>query len=118
MVDSTSDLNAIFRALADPTRRAMLADLREGSKSVGALAEPHAMSLAGAAKHVAVLETAGLLRCERRGRSRICALEPAALAEAERWLSTYAAFWTDRLDALETALAEEQDNGEHDNGPR
>ncbi|GER07293.1 transcriptional regulator [Iodidimonas muriae] len=104
MVDNSVDLDAVFKALGDPTRRAMLASLKAGPATVGNLAAPHAMTLAGASKHIQVLEQAGLIRCARKGRERLCALEPDPLRAAERWLNHYAAFWSDRLDALEMAL--------------
>lgn len=97
-------LDDIFHALADPTRRAMLGDLGRGERSVGALAAPHRISLAAASKHVRTLERAGLLRRTVRGRTHVCALEPAPLAAAEAWLRHYTALWTARLDALEAAL--------------
>ncbi|HEX8301192.1 metalloregulator ArsR/SmtB family transcription factor [Sphingomonas sp.] len=93
-------LDATFHALADPTRRGMLADLALGEKSIGALAEPFAMSFAGAAKHVKVLEGAGLVQRRKAGRAQICSLAPAPLAEAELWLRQWEKFWTVRLDAL------------------
>ena len=100
-------LDIIFQALADPTRRGMLARLALGEKSVGELAEPFAMSFAGASKHVKVLEEAGLIRREVRGRTHICHLEPGPLASADQWLRHYERFWTGRLDALEQLLRED-----------
>lgn len=97
-------LDAVFRALADPTRRGMLAALSLREQSVGELAAPHAMSFAAAAKHVKVLEQARLLTREVRGRTHVCRLAPEALAEAEAFLAPYRRFWADRLDALEAAL--------------
>jgi len=97
-------LDAVFHALADPTRRGMLATLAEGEKSVGALAEPFAMSLAGAAKHVKVLEGAGLVVRRKLGRNQLCRLNPEPLAQAERWLRQWERFWTLRLDALEALI--------------
>jgi DNA-binding MarR family transcriptional regulator len=85
----------------------MLARLAEREHSVGELAAPFRMTLAAASKHIKTLERAGLVRRDVRGRSHVCALEPAPLAEAEQWLRTYARFWTERLDALETALSAE-----------
>src|SRR4051794_10330466 len=79
-------LDVTFHALADPTRRGMLASLALGEKSMGELGEPFAMSFAGAAKHVKVLETAGLVERRKAGRKQICTLRPEPLAEAERWL--------------------------------
>lgn len=101
-------LDATFHALADPTRRGMLARLASGEKSIGDLAEPFAMSFAGAAKHVKVLEGAGLVARRKVGRSMLCALQPARLAEADAWLRQWEQFWNTRLDALETLIAEDQ----------
>ena len=99
-------LDTIFHALSDATRRGMLASLALGEKSVGELAEPFAMSFAGASKHVKVLEEAGLIRREVRGRTHVCSLEPGPLASADQWLRHYERFWTGRLDALEQLLRE------------
>lgn len=107
MVDQSAALDTVFRALADPTRRAMLAALADGARTVGELGAPFEMSFAGASKHVKVLEQAGLLARERRGRAHLCRLRPAPLAEAHDWLDRYAAFWSDRLDALEEALKDD-----------
>ena len=97
-------LDRVFHALADPTRRAMLRRLAGGEHSVGDLAEPFDMSFAAAAKHVKVLEGAGLLSKAVDGRTHRCRLDARALAEADRWIAYYQRFWTGRLDALETAL--------------
>ena len=100
-------LDTIFHALGDATRRGMLARLALGEKTVGELAEPFAMSFAGASKHVKVLEEAGLIRREVRGRTHVCHLEPGPLASADQWLRHYERFWTGRLDALEKLLRED-----------
>ena len=100
-------LDTVFHALSDSTRRGMLASLALGERSVGELAEPFAMSFAGASKHVKVLEEAGLIRREVRGRTHICTLEPGPLASADQWLRHYERFWTGRLDALEQLLRED-----------
>lgn len=97
-------LDMTFHALADPTRRAMLATLSSGEKSIGELAQPYAMTLAGASKHVQVLERAGLVTRRRAGRTHRCTLNPAPLAEANQWLQQWAAFWNTRLDGLEALL--------------
>ena len=102
-------LDTVFRALGDVTRRGMLASLCLGEKSIGELAEPFAMSFAGASKHVKVLEEAGLVRREVRGRTHVCRLEPGPLADADQWLRKYERFWTGRLDALERLLLEDDD---------
>ncbi len=100
-------LDAIFHALGDPTRRKMLRDLSAGERTVGQLAEPYAMSLAAASKHIKALETAGLIRREVKGRTHVCRLEPGPLASAHEWLSFYEGFWTVSLDRLEQLLLEE-----------
>jgi len=100
-------LDIVFRALADATRRGMLARLALGEKSIGELAEPFAMSFAGASKHVKVLEDAGLVRREVRGRTHLCRLEAGPMASADQWLRDYERFWTGRLDALETLLRDD-----------
>lgn len=108
MVERASpQLDTVFHALSDATRRGMLASLALGEKSVGQLAEPFAMSFAGASKHVKVLEDAGLIRREVRGRTHICRLEPGPLANADQWLRHYERFWTGRLDALEQLLRDD-----------
>jgi DNA-binding transcriptional ArsR family regulator len=100
-------LDTVFHALADPTRRAMLRRLADGERGIGDLAAPFSMSIAGASKHVRILERAGLVRREVRGRTHVCSLEAGPLAAADEWLSFYQRFWTERLDALEAALAAE-----------
>jgi DNA-binding transcriptional ArsR family regulator len=110
MVEQDDDLDAVFRALAAPARRQILAALRDGPKSVGELAEPLDMSFAGASKHVGVLESARLLTRTKDGRSRICTLRPDRLSLVEGWLKTYTSFWNERLDALERAI----EGGGHD----
>lgn len=89
----------------------MLNDLaNKGARTVGELAEPFAMSLAAASKHLKTLENAGLLRREIRGRTHLCRLEPGPLASAAEWLAAYERFWTNRLDGLEALLREEDRN--------
>ena len=97
-------LDKTFHALADPTRRGMLASLALGEKSIGELAEPLAMSFAGASKHVKVLEDAGLLSRRKVGRTHLIQLNAGPLAEAERWLKQWEKFWTIRLDRLEALI--------------
>lgn len=104
---STARLDAVFHALGDATRRRMLGDLAAGERTVGQLAEPFAISLAAASKHIKALEHAGLIRREVRGRTHLCRLEPGPLASAHAWLSFYERFWTGRLDVLERLLREE-----------
>ena len=102
-------LDATFHALSDPTRRAMLATLARGERSIGELARPHDMSFAGASKHVGVLERAGLIERRKAGRQQLCRLRAGPLGEADRWLRQWEGFWTARLDALEALLREEKD---------
>ncbi|MER8420140.1 metalloregulator ArsR/SmtB family transcription factor [Mesorhizobium sp. M1329] len=103
----TPQMDAVFHALGDATRRHMLRDLADGEKTVSQLAEPFAMSLAAASKHIKTLENAGLIRREVRGRTHLCRLAPGPLASAHQWLSFYERFWTGRLDVLERLLREE-----------
>jgi DNA-binding transcriptional ArsR family regulator len=94
-------LNRTFGALADPTRRAMVAQLaRKGVQTAGELAKPHAVSLPAALKHIGVLVDAGLIRRQKIGRTVHCRLEAARLSEAMAWLEKYERFWSARLDAL------------------
>jgi DNA-binding transcriptional ArsR family regulator len=103
----TAQMNSIFHALGDATRRKMLRDLAGRERTVSELAEPFSISLAAASKHIKVLESAGLIRREVRGRTHLCRLDPGPLASAHEWLSFYEGFWTERLDALERMLHEE-----------
>ncbi|MCP8940829.1 metalloregulator ArsR/SmtB family transcription factor [Alsobacter sp. SYSU M60028] len=100
-------LDTVFHALGDATRRRMLRELAGGERTVGQLAEPFAISLAAASKHIKVLEHAGLIRREVRGRTHLCRLDPGPLATAHDWLAFYERFWTGRLDILERLLREE-----------
>jgi len=111
MVEHTVYLDRVFKALGDPVRRDILAALKAGPLSVGDLAEPHAISFAGISKHIGVLEEAGLLQREKRGRERLCSLKAEPLRQAEAWLADYAAFWSGRLDALEQELKKEVGDG-------
>jgi len=103
----TSGLDPVFHALADATRRRMLAALAAGERTVGELAAPYDMSLAAASKHIKTLEGAGLIRREVRGRTHLCFLDPGPLAAAHEWLAHYERFWTARLDVLERLLRED-----------
>jgi DNA-binding transcriptional ArsR family regulator len=100
-------LDAVFHALGDSTRRQMLRDLASGERTVGQLAQPFAISLQAASKHIKALEHAGLVRREVRGRTHFCHLEAGPLASAHQWLSFYERFWTDRLTVLERLLRQE-----------
>ena len=112
----TVTIDRVFHALGDGTRRKMLGALASGERTVGQLAEPFAMSLAAASKHIKALEAAGLIRREVRGRTHFCRLDPGPLASAHQWLATYERFWTGRLDALEDLLRkkDQKTQGEDD----
>ena len=105
MVDNRdAQLNEVYLALADPTRRAILARLAQGEVRVSDLAEPFAMSLNAVSKHIRLLERAGLVEREVRGREHYLTVDPAPLQEASEWLQTYQQFWRQRLDRLEDFL--------------
>ncbi len=101
---SSAGLDAVFGALADPTRRAILARLARGESTVTALAEPFDVSLPAISKHLRVLERAGLLEREIVGRERHCHLKARPLRQATAWLEHYREFWQLRLNALEHHL--------------
>ncbi len=94
----------MFHALSDPTRRAVVTQLRNAPASVTALAAAHPISLAAFVKHLAVLEAAGLVTSTKTGRTRWCALAGDALRPAALWLRDYESLWNSSLDALETHL--------------
>jgi len=99
MVDESSlRLDAVFRALADPTRRAMLRDLAIQPRTIGELAAPFAISLAGASKHIQVLERAGLVQREVQGRVHTCRLDARPLHAGAEWIRHYERFWNQKLD--------------------
>lgn len=99
-------LDHVFHALGDPTRRHMLRALAGGERTVSQLAQPFDISLAAASKHIKALEHAGLIRRQVRGRTHLCRLEPGPLAGAYEWLSFYEQFWSSRLDVLDRLLRE------------
>jgi DNA-binding transcriptional ArsR family regulator len=107
MVKYNQRLDATFRALADPTRRAILAALTRGQTSVSVLATPHRMSLPAVMKHLRVLERAGLVKQRKKGRIRHCRLAARPLKQAEAWLSQYRMFWENQLDALDRYLTQQ-----------
>lgn len=114
MENYQSALDTAFHALADPTRRAMIARLIEGPASVKELAEPFEMGLPSFLKHVKVLEASGLISSEKTGRVRTCHLVPTHLAAAEGWLNEQRAIWEARTDRL-AAFAENQHASETNN---
>lgn len=101
-------LSVMFAALADPTRRAILARLTHGEATVNELALPFAMSLPAVSRHLKVLERAGLISRGREAQWRPCRLEPAALKAVDDWLDAYRQFWNDSFDRLDEYLAELQ----------
>ena len=110
-------LSATFAALADPTRRAILARLAAGEASVTELAGPFAMSLPAVSKHLKVLERAGLIARGRQAQARPCRIPPEPLKEATGWLERYRSLWEERLDRLEDYLRElRQPAGEANDG--
>jgi len=111
-------LSHIFSALADPTRRAILARLAEGEASVGALAKPFALSLPTVSRHIDVLEAAHLVVRERDAQRRMCRLQGAPLKEAGEWIARYAAFWEGRLEALERLVRELAEREARDAGDK
>ena len=113
MLNQSARLDLAFQALADPTRRGMLARLSRGPASVSELAQPFRISLPAVMQHLQALEASGLVRSEKKGRVRTCRLEPRALATAESWIAEQRALWEGRLDRpedyLETLQAKESE---------
>lgn len=107
-----SNLDLAFAALADPTRRRIVARLTRGELRVTDLAQPFAMSLNAVSKHVKVLESAGLVRRRREGREHYLRLRASPLREVAQWASQYERFWSRRLDALGTFLEGQQEHGD------
>src|SRR5918995_860741 len=113
-----NDLSTTFAALADPTRRAILARLAEGEASVGELAEPFEMSLPAISKHLGVLERAHLIRRRKDAQWRRCQLRPDGLRAAADWIGQYERFWTESLDRLAEYLDDpEQEDDTDGDGP-
>lgn len=108
MLNESSRLDLAFQALADPTRRGMLARLSRGPASVSELARPLAISLPAVLQHLQALEASGLIRSEKTGRVRTCRIEPKALSKAEQWIAEQRALWEAQLDRLEDFLADMQ----------
>jgi DNA-binding transcriptional ArsR family regulator len=113
---SRDPLSATFSALADPTRRAILARLVEGERPVTELAAPFDMSLPAVSKHLKVLERAGLIERSRHAQWRPCRLAPAPLKEVADWVERYRELWEERLDRLDDYLSELQLKASNDRG--
>ncbi len=109
MLNNQPSLNGAFRALADPTRRAIVERLSRGPATVSDLAEPLPMSLPAVHQHLQVLEEVGLMTWEKKGRVRWCQLDSKGLAAAENWISDRRRLWERRLDALEAHLAKDEE---------
>lgn len=103
-IHDPGSLDATFAALADPTRRAILARLSEGSATVNELAEPFEISLPAISRHLKVLQSAGLIDRQIEGQHRRCHLKVDALDAAASWIETYRKFWSERFDALDDYL--------------
>lgn len=113
----TDQLSVVFSALADPTRRAILADLAERDATVTALTEPLPMSMPAVSRHLKVLERAGLISRARSGKWRASHLEAAPLREAADWIARYREFWDASLTRLDTHLAAVQATAADDKEP-
>ena len=105
--DSPQALDAVFAALGDARRRDMVARLSAGEMPLSALSAPYGMSQTAATRHVRVLSDAGIVRVEKRGRTRFCRLTAAGLKDAAEWIEAYRGFWDDQLSALAAHLSEE-----------
>lgn len=101
-----TEVDRVFHALGDPTRRLILEELTAGPMSVSRLASPLDMSLAAVVQHLQVLEESGLVRTEKTGRVRTCSIDPAGLAVAQEWIAGRRSTWEKRLDRLGDVLAE------------
>lgn len=112
MTNQQPRLDLVFRALGDPTRLAIVGRLARGPAPVGEIAAPLSMSLPSVLQHIAVLEEAGLVRSQKVGRVRTCAIDPAALSEAERWINARRGEWESRLDRLGEYLKTMDQGGE------
>jgi DNA-binding transcriptional ArsR family regulator len=104
MLNDSHRLDLAYQALADPTRRGMLARLSRAPASVSELARPFSMSLPAVMQHLQLLEASGLVKSEKKGRVRTCRIEPKALAAAESWIVEQRALWEGRADRLEDYL--------------
>jgi DNA-binding transcriptional ArsR family regulator len=118
MVKYYDSLDTTFGALADPTRRAILATLMLGQASITELAKPHRMSLPAVMKHVRVLEQAGLVRQKKSGRTRHCQLAAEPLKDAEQWINQYRLFWQNQFASLDRYLSQEEGKGGNQKWPR
>jgi DNA-binding transcriptional ArsR family regulator len=107
MLTKKPDIDRIFHALGDPTRRGIVEKLSAGPISVSQLAEPLHITLAAVVQHLQILEDSGLVQTEKVGRVRTCSIEPAGLSAAEQWITDRRSMWERRLDRLGDLLAEQ-----------
>lgn len=114
MPNQEIELDGVFRALADPTRRAVVQRLSRGPASVSDLAEPFEMALPSFLQHLRVLEDSGLVRSKKSGRIRTCEIAPEQLSKAERWIGQQREIWAGRLDRMEDVVRAMKAGGEGD----
>lgn len=108
MSSTSSDLDLVFHALSDPTRRAILMNLSDADLTISEIAEPFDMSLPGVSKHIRVMERAGLISRRVDGRTHTCRLERSPLMDAREWITFYTRFWNEKLDNLEQYASKEK----------
>ena len=108
MPSAAVDIDRVFQALGDPTRRAILGRLSQGPRSVSGLAAPLAITLTAVAQHLRVLEESGLTRSEKIGRVRTCRIDPTGFQAVEGWIAEHRSIWERRLERLGDLLAEEE----------
>jgi DNA-binding transcriptional ArsR family regulator len=109
VLNQTAELDRVFQALADPSRRMMVERLTRGPASVSELAQPLSMTLSAVVQHLAVLEQSGLVHSKKAGRVRMCEVEPKTLRTAEQWITERRGSWERRLDRLGDYLAEQSE---------
>lgn len=115
MAEQQQNLDRVFQALADPTRRAVIQRLSSGPASVSELANPHKMAFQSFSQHLKVLEDSGLVESSKVGRTRTCQIAGNALSTAEQWIAEQRKHWTEQFEQLDTYLAKLQE-GDDDNG--
>ena len=103
------DPQPVFRALADPTRRQILLNLREQDQTIAQVAQPFNITRAAVKKHLSILEQGNLIKVQARGRERINSLQPENLRLADEWLHYFSSFWDEKLNALQQAVKDSQD---------
>ena len=109
-----NQLDRVFGALSDPTRRGILEQLSRGETNVGTLAAPYDISQPAVSKHLRVLERAGLIRRTKRGREQHIRVDPRPIEEARSWIAAYARFWQQQFDAVDAYLQQQQEHQQHE----